>query len=494
MNLPLFRFIKKSLKVKFLILLLSIVVLLATLISIVLISYQLNNQRQSLLTSARGFTSLSVKPLSTAYETYFNSGDLKLNEITQKTLSLEKSVKGFQIIDVNGTILFDSTNPENNEQKITNRSILNAVNSDKHSEFKNNVGEVNEIIEPFFDDFGAHPYSLRYFVTYDSIREGLTTTIALVVGISFLVAILSTLIVVVTVNRIIIAPIEKIVSGASLVSRGKLNERIFVLTGDELETLAQSVNNMASSLQKNIEELKDLDRLKDEFIIIASHNLRTPLTILKGYTSQLVADPKATKPYKDKYKAISVAISRLEDLVEEFLSIVSLETDKKIVLDTKLDLASIINQVISFYSPQALKKKVSLHFVSPSENYLISGDLTKLKILFNNLVENAIKFNKEGGSVTISIAENKDAYVISIKDTGIGISEKEVPLVFKKFHRATDILTYDYQGLGLGLYLARVIAEAHHGKIWFESKTNLGSNFFVSLPKESYQIDKADKK
>ncbi len=478
-----FRFAKKSLKVKFLILLLSILFLLAALISIVFITYQLSDQRQALLNSARGFTSLSVKPLASAYETYFDSGDIKMREITEKTLELEKSVRSFQIIDVNAVVLYDSATPSNSDRKITELETINAVNSDTHSEFKNSLGEVTVIIEPFFDDFGAHPYSFRFFLNYDSIRESLVYTIAIVLGTSFLVAILSTLIVLFTVNRLIVSPIEKIVSGAILVSKGKLNERISVVTGDELETLAGSVNNMASSLQKNIEDLKDLDRLKDEFIIIASHNLRTPLTILKGYTSQLIADPKATKPYKDKYKAISVAVSKLESLVEEFLSIVSLETDKKISTESKLDLASIINQVISLYSPAALAKKVSLHFVSPAENYFINGDSTRLKLLFNNLVENAIKFNKDSGSVTLAIEEDKNNFVVSVKDTGIGISEKEIPLVFKKFHRATDLLQYDYQGLGLGLYLSRVIAETHGGKIWFESKTNQGSTFFVSLPK-----------
>ena len=489
MNLPMFRFVRKSLKIKFIILLLSLLFLLTTLISIVFISYQLNSQRRSLLNSARSFTNLAVKPLATAYETYFDSGDIKLREISEKTSKLEKSITGFQIIDVNGILLYDSSSTENRHGSIDDYEILTAVISDTHTEFKNDIGEVTEIIEPYFDDFGAHPYSFRFFVSYDSTRNSLVYTFAIVIGISFLVAIVSTLIVVFMVNHIIISPIEKIVSGAASVSKGNLSERVFILTGDELETLAQSVNNMASSLQKNIEDLKDLDRLKDEFIIIASHNLRTPITVLKGYTSQLIADPKVTEVYKEKYKAISISVSHLEDLVEEFLSIVSLETDKEIIPQSKIDLVAILNQVISYYSPLAMVKKVSLHFVSAKEKYFITGDLTKIKILFNNLIENAIKFNKDGGSVTIRITQSKSDYVISIKDTGIGISDKEIPLVFKKFHRATDILTYNYQGLGLGLYLARVITEAHRGRIWFGSKLNSGSTFFVSLPRADSNLD-----
>lgn len=113
------------------------------------------------------------------------------------------------------------------------------------------------------------------------------------------------------------------------------------------------------------------------------------------------------------------------------------------------------------------------------------GDVTKLKVAFNNLLENAVKFNRDSGSVTIGIEEKSDSFIVSFKDTGIGISEKEIPLVFKKFHRATDILTYNYEGLGLGLYLTRVIVEAHQGKVWFESKAGEGSTFYVSLPKQN---------
>ena len=232
MNLPMFRFVRKSLKIKFIILLLSLLFLLTTLISIVFISYQLNSQRRSLLNSARSFTNLAVKPLATAYETYFDSGDIKLREISEKTSKLEKSITGFQIIDVNGILLYDSSSTENRNGSIDNYEILTAVISDTHTEFKNDIGEVTEIIEPYFDDFGAHPYSFRFFVSYDSIRNSLVYTFAIVIGISFLVAVVSTLIVVFMVNHIIISPIEKIVSGAASVSKGNLSERVFILTGD----------------------------------------------------------------------------------------------------------------------------------------------------------------------------------------------------------------------------------------------------------------------
>lgn len=474
---------RRSLQAKFLTLLLTLLLTLSTIISLFFSFYQSNEQKKDILKQAKAFSNLSVRPIGSAYVNYFESGSLKFEEILNNNLDLDKNINHIQIIDVNGVLVYDSLNKSNNNTKITDEKILNTVLNNQETEFKDSGGTTTEIMEPFYDDFGAHPFSIRYFITYETLAANFARIIPLILAISAALALISALLVIVIVNRTILSPIERIVKGASIVSKGKLDSRIELETGDELETLGKAVNNMAASLQKNIEDLKGLDRLKDEFIIIASHNLRTPLTVLKGYTSQLIADPKADKAYHEKYKAMSVSVSNLENLVEEFLSIVSLETDKKISSESKVDLTELINQIISFYSDKALAKKVSLHFVTSSENYFIKGDLTKLKILFNNLLENSIKFNKEGGSVTVSIEEKNENYVVGVKDTGIGISEKEIPLVFKKFHRATDLLRYDYQGLGLGLYLTRVIAEAHHGKIWFESELHKGSTFFVSLPK-----------
>lgn len=478
------KFIQRSLKAKFLVLLLILLFSLAFFISLTFIQFQNLTQRKNIVAQAKAFSNLSVKPLGNAYTTYYDSGFLKFQEISESTLRLDNSISRIQIIDVNGALLYDSKPNTATANENLSSQTLDAVSSNKTVEIKDRLSNVQEIIEPYYDDFGAHPFSIRYFISYESVNKNLSQTVLLSMGVSFLVVALSAVIIIFTVNKTIISSIEKIVSGATQVSQGNLSARIEINTQDELETLAQSVNNMAASLQKNIEALKELDRLKDEFIIIASHNLRTPITILKGYVNQLITDKKLQPALQNTSKAMSVSISNLEGLVEELISIVSLETEKKIAAKTEVELGELLNQIISYNSAKALEKGVSIHFVSSQEIYKIMGDVTKLKVAFNNVLENAIKFNKNKGSVTISIRDHGKNFLVRIKDTGIGISEKEIPLVFKKFHRATEILQYNYEGLGLGLYLTRVIVEAHQGKIWFESKAGSGSVFYIELPKQ----------
>lgn len=477
----------KSLKIKFLLLLLLILALVATGVSVVLINYQNNRQKQQISDQATAFSKLSVRPLGNAYDTYYSSGYFKFRQLTDETLSLDQNITRIQIIDVNGFLLFDSETEQQtmDQSKKVDNGLLKAISSDQATTIKNSQGFTTEVIEPYFDDFGARPFSIRYFISYDFLTTNLIRTIPLAFGVSFLIAVISGLIIVFAVNRTIITPIETIAQGAEAVSHGNLTARTNIETGDELQKLSLAVNNMASSLQKNIESLKELDRLKDEFIIIASHNLRTPITILKGYVSQLIADKKIKPTYKNTYKAMTVSLANLEGLIEELISIVSLETEKKIAAQTKVELNSILNQSITYNKEQAQDKKVTINLVSQEKYCEIRGDVTKLKVAFNNLIENSIKFNRENGLVTINIEAKDKDYLISFKDTGIGIAKAEIPLVFKKFHRATEILEYNYEGLGLGLYLTRVIIEAHQGKIWFESEAGLGSTFFVSLPKYS---------
>jgi len=165
------------------------------------------------------------------------------------------------------------------------------------------------------------------------------------------------------------------------------------------------------------------------------------------------------------------------------LNIVSLETKKTLGTSDQINLNELLRAVVEKYSERATAKKVKLTISLPTNQVLVLGDQTKLGVAVGNLIDNAIKFNKEAGSVVVELLDASQEAVVSIEDSGIGISEKEMPLVFEKFHRATDILRYNYEGLGLGLYLTKIIVEAHKGKVWFESKASQGSKFFISVPK-----------
>jgi signal transduction histidine kinase len=480
----------KSIRVKFSLLLLLLLFLVFTLSSGVLAYRSLNTQRENLITQARAYAKLSAKPIGNTYSLYYDSGFLKFEQLVGEILVLNPDIEKVQIISVTGEVLFDSSNlgqeKPTDTVSIKDQNVLDSIGLNTESEIpKRSENSIpREIIEPYFEDFGAHPFSVRYFISYDSISQNLLSTILTTLFLSSIFFAGAIVLIILVVNRTILSPIETVIEGSEKISKGDLSHVIEVGTKDEVADLASAVNHMAHTLKKNIEDLKELDKLKDEFVLLASHNLRTPLTVIKGYISSIREDKTLDSKIRSDIENMSDSTKQLETITETLLSLVSLEKGQKVLEKKEVDLANLLEEVGGKLGMNAADKKVSFIFEFPSEpTPKIKLEKDRVEQAFLGLVDNAIKFNKEGGKVIVKLEQKNKEIVVSIRDEGIGIPEEERGKVFKKFHRATDVLTYNYEGIGLGLYLSKLIIESHQGKIWFESKVGEGSTFYVSLPK-----------
>ncbi len=287
----------------------------------------------------------------------------------------------------------------------------------------------------------------------------------------------------------ILSPLKKITTASKKIAEGNLDTKIDIKSKDEFAVLAEDLNNMGEKIKAQINDLMKMDKLKNEFIAIASHNLRTPLTTLRGYLDLFETSGKLTPKQKTNLEKAQHSATSLVSLVEGLVNITSLETaGLKIEKDT-VDLKSLIENVIEEVGPKAKGKDVTIKNQLGEEEILTIGDKAKLKQAFLAVFENAIKFNKKGGDITVEkiIDDTKQPLIgrremiITIKDTGIGIAKNERENVFQKFNRGTSTYTYEYEGVGLGLYLARLIIQAHRGRIWFESEEGKGTIFYISL-------------
>jgi len=359
--------------------------------------------------------------------------------------------------------------------------VLAAVVNDKSTQLKNAEGEISEIIVPFSTDFGTRPFSLRYFISYESIYENINksiqTTLIFVI-IIFLVSLGTTTLL---VNRSILSPLGKIVAIAHEIRGGNLSKEIVINTKDELNDLATSLNQMTQSLRKNIEDLKEVDKLKNEFIMIASHNLRTPLTVIKGYVPFL-RDKKLDKDMEEVVDGIEVSTQKLEVITQSLLDIVALEGDSQPLKKTPEDLVQLVKEVLEAQKPAAEKKKVSVNPLLPTQPLNLQIDEARIKMAITNIIDNAIKFNKENGKVDVKLEVVGNKANLSVEDTGVGISPEEQQKMFQKFHRGTDVLTYNYEGLGLSLYTTKVVIESHGGTISVASELGKGTKVVVTLP------------
>lgn len=249
----------------------------------------------------------------------------------------------------------------------------------------------------------------------------------------------------------------------------------------------EKLEKLTKKLEENNEKLLKLDKVKTEFISIASHQLRTPLTAIKGYISMIAEGTygKIPKEARGKLENVTLSNERLIKLVNDLLSVSRIETGK-IELDPKEeDLERMVTQIIDELKINAEKKGLYLKFKKPKKKLPeIMLDEGKLRQVILNLIDNSIKYTLEGG-ITISLDRSEDEKnaMIKMADTGEGMDEEELSKVFASFSRGQAGNQLSTEGAGLGLFIARKFIEMHRGKIWAESEgKKKGTQFYIQLP------------
>ncbi|MDD5590190.1 MAG: ATP-binding protein, partial [Candidatus Portnoybacteria bacterium] len=249
--------------------------------------------------------------------------------------------------------------------------------------------------------------------------------------------------------------------------------------------MREQLSKASEELQKANEELKKLDKAKSEFISIASHQLRTPLSIIKGYASMLLEGSYGILPdkAKDIIQKIEKSNERLVRLINDLLDISRMEGGRMKFQWNFIILSDLVQSVVEELRPQADKKSLALNWQTLGEKTYVRADEEKLRQVIMNLIDNAIKYTTEG-QVDVSIQKiGTDRIRLLVKDTGIGMKKEEIEVLFGKFIRGREVPKVWTEGVGLGLYVAKMIIEEHKGKVWAESEgENKGSTFNVELP------------
>ena len=247
----------------------------------------------------------------------------------------------------------------------------------------------------------------------------------------------------------------------------------------------ESLKIYAEELARSNEELKSLDKMKDEFLSNVGHELKTPLISIKGF-SEIVQDELYGPLNDQQKKAMSTVIrnsERLGRLINSILYLTIQKSGRDTYTIHPIDITEIIGNALIDISPQANSKKLTIENNTPSDLPLIKGDMDKLTQVFINLFENATKFTPNGGKITVAAFEDSENIHITVSDTGIGISDEVISNLFDKFYQVDASTTRRYGGTGIGLYISKLIVEVHKGKIWAESEEEIGTTFHIVLPK-----------
>lgn len=240
----------------------------------------------------------------------------------------------------------------------------------------------------------------------------------------------------------------------------------------------------------DITEAKRLDRAKDEFITLVSHQLRTPLTIIRLYGNMLsdgIAG-KLSDGQQEYVGKITNASVRLIKLVGDILNISRLELNRIKIESSPTDPNLLVQLCIDELAPVATSKHAQISFEASKDIGLVPIDATVFSEITHNLVGNALRYlHDTGGHIKISLKKERRGYLLSVADNGIGIPRAAQTHIFERFYRAKNAVNADGEGTGLGLYLVKLFTDTAGGKIWFESREGKGTTFFVLFPPEGMQ-------
>ncbi len=249
--------------------------------------------------------------------------------------------------------------------------------------------------------------------------------------------------------------------------------------------LKDEISKATKQLQEQNESLKILDKAKTEFVGIASHQLRTPLTGIRWFTELLAKnkDKNLSPKQLDYLDQVNQSNQRMIKLVNDLLDVTHIETGRKFqIIKTEFSFSEIIQEVIKENIALIDSKKLAINNSVPPK-LKIFADRDKIKQVWQNLISNATKYTGENTAINLSLKEDKKlGLVFCIQDAGIGIPQEQQNQIFAKFFRASNASLQNSEGTGLGLYIAREIIRAHGGEMWFESKDQAGTSFFFSLP------------
>jgi signal transduction histidine kinase len=448
--------------------------------------------RQRLETSASLFASLATGPVCSAHDAYFDSGYFKFRQVVRDLLTLAPDVTLVEIVDVEGRVLFDSSHLDDLSPPLTPGGRLDPARLEAARRLEPTTihgrdaeGDTLEIVSPWVEDWGRHRLSVVYHVSYAKLsaeyRRYARVTLALT-AVSILVAALLG----VALARRLTRPLAGLTEGAREIAQGRFGGRLDVRTGDELQAVAQAFNEMAERLEKTraererlIEELERRNAELERFTYTVSHDLRSPLVTVRGFVDLLEKDVAAAQPERmaADLARIRGATSTMEELLRELLELS--RVGRVMNPPERVSLDELAQQAIALLHERLRAAKVRVE-VQPGLGFVL-GDRTRLLEVFQNLIENAVKFRSGQGDPLVEIGSRPGpgGPVVTVRDNGVGIDPRYHNRVFALFER----LDPRVEGTGIGLALVKRIVEVHGGRVWVESEgAGQGSTFCFSLP------------
>jgi len=309
--------------------------------------------------------------------------------------------------------------------------------------------------------------------------QRLNTTLAIALFVGGWGALVAAMATTLFVSRRIVTPLRALMAATGRIAAGKYGERVRVTDNHEIHQLAESFNQMASTLEQT-------EARRQALIADVSHELRTPLTSIKGYMEGLIDGIIPATP--ENYRLIYGEADRLERLVQDLQELSRLEAGQARLHRRDFGVAALLNTIVGELRPAFDRKGVALHAQLPPPTVWINADSDRIKQVVLNLLTNALRYTPAGGSVRLSARDEADGLAIAARDTGVGIAAEHLPHIFDRFYRVDKSRSRSGGGTGIGLTIARYLMEAHGGTIGVSSTPGGGTTFTLNLPASALRV------
>ncbi len=411
----------------------------------------------------------------------------KAQNIQLKTKQLADELKlRITVIDKNGKVLADSqVSPGELENHSNRLEVLRAIDkgTGESNRFSDSVGynmkyvalsvkENNEFI-------GIVRLAMPLYEVESQIRF-----IYKVLLFGGIVAIIFIFISGYFISKSIVTPITQMKEIAQALARGDFSKRVNIKAKDELGVLAKSLNTMADELQIKINNLSKMNKIRTDFVANVSHELKTPLTSIKGFIETLEDGAIDDKANAARFiSIIKKHTDSLSNIINDLLSLSELELGKDRLDKSEFDLRGLVDEVILGFTHALAMKKQILDKTFSGKDFNLKADRTKIEQVFVNLIDNAIKYSAQGKTIKIVLDDKKNSFQISVEDCGIGIPKEHLNRIFERFYRVDKARSRELGGTGLGLAIVKHIINLHGGSIDIVSEPNTGTKVIITLPK-----------
>jgi len=410
------------------------------------------------------------------FKEYEISSEIKNKIIVKYTSEYDYKTEGIYIE------IFDSKNNEiyTNVDFIVPKERIE-LNFEQKNERRRIIRDIENKTYIFVSNiirFNNEEYKLVYIRDISSVYFLREQSIEFFVKIGIIV-ILIVLVFLFLITRIISLPIKKIINSTNLIAKGNYNTKVEYNSKNELGILVNNFNHMIEMVNVNIKMLEKMNEQKKQFIDCFTHEIKTPITAIIGYAALLQTTKLDKKTFKDSLDFIYSEGKRLEELSISLMNLMFVQRNEYKMV--KLDIRIIIEYVKRSMEMRLKKKKIEL--IIDAEGVFIVAEEQLIKMLFINLIDNAIKASDMGDKIIITVKDNNNEIVVSVKDFGVGIDNKHMEFITEPFYMVDKARSRENNGAGLGLAIVSKIVELHKGNIRIKSKKNEGTEIIVAFLK-----------